>query len=162
MELKKLYVIIAPLAAVLVTGACQSAQRPATLLPGKAGAPTLTAANSGSPASTENQSQAQKPAEPAAKPVPAASADPVADLIAKVEKEYQAGQENYTAGHLEAARQNFDHAFDLLLSSNLEINSDPRLESEFDRSRGTGSLSRNPNLRLLTRRTRLQFRSTPT
>lgn len=133
MELKKLYVIVAPLAAVLVTGACQSAQRPATLLPGKAGAPALKAANSGSPASTENQGQAQKPAEPAAKPVPAASADPVADLIAKVEKEYQAGQENYTAGHLEAARQNFDHAFDLLLSSNLEINSDPRLESEFDR-----------------------------
>src|SRR6201997_2707578 len=133
MELKKLYVIVAPLAAVLVTGACQSAQRPATLLPGKAGAPTLTAANSGSPASTENQWQPQKPAEPAAKPVPAVSADPVADLIAKVEKEYQAGQENYTAGHLEAARQNFDHAFDLLLSSNLEINSDPRLESEFDR-----------------------------
>src|SRR6201984_3150776 len=133
MELKKLYVIVAPLAAVLVTGACQSAQRPATLLPGKAGAPTLTAANSGSPASTENQGQAQKPAEPAAKPVPAVSADPVADLIAKVEKEYQAGQENYTAGHLEAARQNFDPAFDLLLSSNLEINSDPRLESEFDR-----------------------------
>ena len=29
----------------------------------------------------------------------------MADLIAKVEKEYQAGQENYTAGHLEAARQ---------------------------------------------------------
>src|SRR5246127_509277 len=133
MELKKLYVIVAPLAAVLVTGACQSAQRPATLLPGKAGAPTLKAANSGSPASAGNQGQAQKPAEPAAKPVPAVSADPVADLIAKVEKEYQAGQENYTAGHLEAARQNFDHAFDLLLSSNLEINSDPRLESEFDR-----------------------------
>src|SRR5437660_2688832 len=133
MELNKLYVIVAPLAAVLVTGACQSAQRPATLLPGKAGAPRLTAVNSGSPASTENHGQAQQPAEPAAKPVPAASADPVADLIAKVEKEYQAGQENYTAGHLEAARQNFDHAFDLLLSSNLEINSDPRLESEFDR-----------------------------
>jgi membrane-bound lytic murein transglycosylase D len=61
------------------------------------------------------------------------SADPVADLIAVVEKEYAAGQQNYKAGHLEAARQNFDHAFDLLLGSNLEINSDPRLENEFDR-----------------------------
>jgi membrane-bound lytic murein transglycosylase D len=57
----------------------------------------------------------------------------VADLIAVVEKEYVAGQENYKAGHLEAARQNFDQAFDLLLGSNLEINSDPRLENEFDR-----------------------------
>lgn len=62
-----------------------------------------------------------------------ASADAVADLIAKVEKQYQAGQQNYTAGHLEAARQNFDRAFDLLLGSNLEIHSDPRLEAEFDR-----------------------------
>jgi membrane-bound lytic murein transglycosylase D len=57
----------------------------------------------------------------------------VANLIAKVEKEYVAGQDNYKAGHLEAARQNFDNAFDLLLGSNLEVNSDPRLENEFDR-----------------------------
>ncbi|HYZ39060.1 MAG TPA: lytic transglycosylase domain-containing protein, partial [Stellaceae bacterium] len=132
MGLKKLYMVVAPLAAVLVTGACQSAQRSATLLPAKAGPPTLPA--SASPSSTEGQGQAQKQApEPTAKPTSPSSADPVADLIAKVEKEYQAGQENYTAGHLEAARQNFDHAFDLLLSSNLEVNSDPRLESEFDR-----------------------------
>jgi membrane-bound lytic murein transglycosylase D len=133
MGLKRLFVIIAPLAAVLVTGACQSAQRPATLMPAKAGAPPLTA-NSASPSATGSQGQSQKQApESASKPAPAPSADPVADLIAKVEKEYQTGQENYTAGHLEAARQNFDHAFDLLLGSNLEVNSDPRLESEFDR-----------------------------
>src|SRR6201997_4005174 len=133
MGLKRLFVIIAPLAAVLVTGACQSAQRPATLMPAKAGAPALTA-NSASPSTTGNQGQPQKQApESASKPAQAPSADPVADLIAKVEKEYQTGQENYTAGHLEAARQNFDHAFDLLLGSNLEVNSDPRLESEFDR-----------------------------
>ena len=61
------------------------------------------------------------------------SADPVADLIVAVEKEYAVGQDNYKAGHLDAARQNFDRAFDLLLGSNLEINSDPRLENEFDR-----------------------------
>jgi membrane-bound lytic murein transglycosylase D len=79
---------------------------------------------------------------PSSKPVPdlaspattsTRSADPVADLITKVEQEYAAGQDNYKAGHLDAARQNFDRAFDLLLGSNLEINSDPRLESEFDR-----------------------------
>src|ERR1700746_425430 len=104
MKVTNLYVIVPPLAPVLVTGACQSAHRPATLLPAKAGAPTLTAANSGSPASTANQVTPRKPAEPAAKAAPAPSPDPVADLIAKVEKEYQAGQENYTAGHLEAAR----------------------------------------------------------
>lgn len=62
-----------------------------------------------------------------------APADPAADLIAEVEKEYQAGADNYQAGHVEAAKQNFDHAFDLLLESPLDIRSDQRLQDEFDR-----------------------------
>jgi membrane-bound lytic murein transglycosylase D len=67
----------------------------------------------------------------------AKAADPAPDAQTpaplKQVPEYQAGQQNYTAGHLEAARQNFDNAFDLLLGSNLEVHSDPRLEAEFDR-----------------------------
>src|SRR5208282_4065573 len=83
----------------------------------------------------------QKPAaaEPQTKP-PVAQAlqpDPVADLIAKVEKEYQAGQDNYQAGHLEAAKQNFDSAFNQLLGSGFDLRSDShgddRLERELDR-----------------------------
>ena len=67
--------------------------------------------------------------------------DPVANLIGKVEKEYLAGQANYNAGHIEAAREDFDRAFDLLLGSELEISSDPRLENEFERIvEGTSSL----------------------
>ena len=85
--------------------------------------------------------QAPNPAPPEFLPEPSApqpaqvakAADPVGDLISQVEKEYQAGQENYKAGRHDEARQNFDRAFDLLLSSNLDINSDPRLEREFDR-----------------------------
>jgi peptidoglycan lytic transglycosylase D len=90
---------------------------------------------SAQPAPTvENQTSPSKQVpQPATQAARGPSADPAADLIAAVEKEYAAGQENYKAGHLEAARQNFDHAFDLLLGSNLEINSDPRLENEFDR-----------------------------
>jgi membrane-bound lytic murein transglycosylase D len=57
----------------------------------------------------------------------------VADLIARVEKEYQTGQDNYKAGHLEAAKQNFDHAFDLLLSGPVDVRADDRLQKEFDR-----------------------------
>ena len=80
-------------------------------------------------------------AEPKSKPpVPEAlQVDPVADLIARVEKEYQAGQDNYQAGHLEAAKQNFDSAFNLLLGSGYDLrssnsaNSDDRLERELDR-----------------------------
>jgi membrane-bound lytic murein transglycosylase D len=135
MGLKKLYAMIAPLAALFATCACPSAQRPVAMLPGKqATPPALAKATPPSAPQAQNQTSAQKQIpEPAAQSSPAPSPDPVADLIAKVEKEYLAGQDNYTAGHLEAARQNFDRAFDLLLSSNLEVNSDPRLEAEFDR-----------------------------
>jgi membrane-bound lytic murein transglycosylase D len=131
MRLPKLYVVIAPLAATLFTCACQS-HRSAPLLSAKQSAPPGLAAAQPADA-TENQAPQAKPVPEPSNPAMAPSADPVADLIAKVEKEYGAGQENYKAGHLEAARQNFDQAFDLLLGSNLEINSDPRLENEFDR-----------------------------
>lgn len=59
--------------------------------------------------------------------------DPVSELIQKVEREYQTGQDNYKAGHLEAAKQNFDDAFNILLSDTLEVHSDPRLEQEFEK-----------------------------
>ena len=59
--------------------------------------------------------------------------DPVAELIAKAEKEYQAGQDNYKAGHLAAAKQSFDRALNLLETSKLDIRSDERLLREYKR-----------------------------
>ena len=56
----------------------------------------------------------------------------MAELIAKAEQEYQSGEANYKAGHLEAAKQNFDQAFNLLLESSLDLHSDERLQQEFD------------------------------
>jgi len=50
-----------------------------------------------------------------------------------VERQYQTGLANYHAGHTDAARQNFDEAFNALLESKLDIRSDNRLEKEFDR-----------------------------
>ena len=67
------------------------------------------------------------------RPCPKPKRTPSADLIAEVEKEYQAGQTNYQAGHLEAAKENFDRAFNLLLESPLDVGSDERLQKEFDR-----------------------------
>src|SRR5215475_1707399 len=134
MRFQKLYVIIAPLAAVLASCGCQSSHHPAPVLSGKQSTPPAITLATPAPTAEAHP--------PATKPIPgpatrstasSPSADPVADLIAKVEKEYSAGQDAYKAGHLDAARQSFDRAFDLLLGSNLEINSDPRLESEFDR-----------------------------
>src|SRR5580700_398088 len=134
MRFHQLYARIAPLAAILGTCACQSAKRPVAMLPARqASPPAITA--SVNPAATDDPKQVSSPKsapEPLSQTA-APSPDPVADLIAQVEKEYEAGQENYSAGHLEAARQNFDRAFDLLLGSKLDVHSDPRLEAEFDR-----------------------------
>ena len=133
MRLQKLYVRIAPLIAVLAATACHSGKQPVSALPAKQAAPPVIAETT-SPASVPQESKPESAAPlPEITNKPAPSADPVGDLIAKVEKEYSAGQDNYKAGHLEAARQDFDRAFDTLLSSNLQINSDPRLEAEFDR-----------------------------
>ena len=59
--------------------------------------------------------------------------DPVADLIANAEKEYQAGEDKFKAGDLEAAKRNFDHAVDMLLQSPAEIRSDERVQHELER-----------------------------
>jgi membrane-bound lytic murein transglycosylase D len=57
----------------------------------------------------------------------------VGNLIAGVEKDYQAGLDAYKAGQTEAAKQDFDKAINALLESNLDIRSDDRLQQEFDR-----------------------------
>ena len=99
--------------------------------PPQAQAPALVAA------STPPDPHQQKPAaaEPQSKaPVPSAlQVDPIGDLIARVEKEYQSGQDNYRAGHLEAAKQNFDSAFNQLLGSGFDLRSDDHLQRELDR-----------------------------
>ena len=64
---------------------------------------------------------------------PKPQSDPADALIARAEKQYAAGQANYQAGHLEAAKENFDQAFNILLSSNLDVRSDEQLEREFDK-----------------------------
>src|SRR5579863_3475753 len=130
MRIRKLYLLIAAVVALVLGGtACQTAQRPATLLPpGTATAPILSA-----PSSPAHQPDTDAKPVIVAQPGPELTADPAAELIAQVEQEYQAGQDNYKAGHLEAAKENFDRAFNLLLGSSLDIRSDERLQQEFDR-----------------------------
>jgi len=101
--------------------------------PAQAQAPALVAA------SRAPDPPQKKPAASAAEPQQSkpqtgdAAIDPVSDLIATVEKEYQSGQNNYQTGHLEAAKQNFDSAFNQLLGSGFDLSSDDRLERELDR-----------------------------
>jgi len=113
---------------------CQTAQKTSFLPPAQAEAPAIVASNSG-PGQAAQKSATAPVAEPQAKPQTpqALEADPVADLISRVEKEYQTGQDNYHAGHLEAAKQSFDSAFNQLLGSGFDLHSDDRLEQELDR-----------------------------
>jgi membrane-bound lytic murein transglycosylase D len=59
--------------------------------------------------------------------------DPVPGIIAEAEKAYAAGQDDYKAGHLDAAKQDFNHAVDILMQGPVEIKADDRLQQEFDK-----------------------------
>ena len=136
---------------IFCTCSCQTAQKPAAVLP-PATAPALqpaalSPAPQSVPVSKAPQAQVQlttpAPAPPqkatkvqseaAAPAAQATPSDPVADLVVRVEKEYQEGLINFQAGKKEAAKQNFDNAINTLLGSNLDIRSDDRLQTEFDR-----------------------------
>ena len=62
----------------------------------------------------------------------AAKAYKVQQLISTAEKSYHSGVGNYRAGHLDAARVDFDSAVDLLLTSGIDLKSDPQLSDEFE------------------------------
>ena len=137
------------LAVLALFGAsCQTAQKPVPLLPAKT-APALTSTAKTPPPQPPAQQQVQPTAPKVVPPVQsdekpatkteaqAPSSTPVSDsvdeLIANVEKDYQAGLDAYRAGQTEAAKQDFDHAFNALLGSKLDVHSDDRLEKEFNR-----------------------------
>jgi membrane-bound lytic murein transglycosylase D len=126
------YPAILVLAGLAATLACQHPKQQSFSPPAKAQAPALVASAtpSGSPQqqpATTSDSNAKTQA------AQALAVDPVGDLIARVEKEYKAGQDNYRDGHLEAAKQNFDSAFNQLLGSGFDLQSDDRLETELNR-----------------------------
>lgn len=54
-------------------------------------------------------------------------------LAKRVEERFASGEQNYKAGHLEAARHDFDDAVDWLLESGYDPNSDPQLSELFHR-----------------------------
>src|SRR6266404_1992178 len=135
MRITKLSFLIAPLTAgLLASTACQTAKRPATFLPpAQTQAPALKPAAAVPRPIPANVQQPAPPPAPVTAQKPEPKPDPVADIIAQAEKEYRAGRDNYKAGHVEAAKQNFDRAFNLLLGSTLDIYSDERVQQELDR-----------------------------
>jgi membrane-bound lytic murein transglycosylase D len=123
---------IALLSALAATVACQSAHRSGLLTPpAKAQAPALAVVHN----QADPPQKAATPTDPkeTAPIAQAPTTDPAADLITRVEAEYKTGQDDYKAGHLEAARVHFDSAFNQLLGSGLDLHSDTRLERELNR-----------------------------
>ncbi len=94
--------------------------------------------HAGSPQNTPPQVTApalaapQQPTTPAS-PSATQQQQRVQFLIAQVEKAYAAGNEDYRKGRLVEAKAEFDRAVDLMLSSGIDIKSDPQLQDEFDR-----------------------------
>jgi membrane-bound lytic murein transglycosylase D len=125
MTTRRLVVTVAVLLGLAFFTACETdAPKKTSTVPTQAKAPEVTA-----PAPQQNKQQA-KVQEPA-KPKP--TADPAEALIAQAEKLYQAGQANYQAGHLEAAKASFDQAFNILLSSNMDVRNDEPMDREFEK-----------------------------
>ncbi len=149
MRLTHLHLRISALALIaLAASSCQTAQKPVALLPPKS-APPLNASTAAHSSVSNSQSVAAtslNPSGPAAQTTsahqlapsavadtqPTPAADPVATLISSAEKQYQTGLANYQAGKVDLAKQNFDSALNSLLSSNFDVRSDDRLETEFN------------------------------
>ena len=153
MRVAKLEMRIAVLAvAALVGSSCQTAQKPASVAP--PGPPPALSAKAPTPSSSQTAAESSQPkqdqkhdssavsvANSEASP-PKRVSDPVGDLVASVENEYQAGLAKYQAGQADAAKEDFDNAFNALLESKLDIRSDDRLQEEFDRiSKGVNQLN---------------------
>ncbi len=131
--------------AVLIGGlGCQTAQKPTAtnVVPSQAPPPPAkqvkpsksAVAQKTQPASkTETSTQARNQSSAPARPKAQAKPDPVAELIATVENEYQVGLDQYNAGDKDAAKIHFDRAFNLLLESSTEVRSDSRFQPEFDK-----------------------------
>jgi membrane-bound lytic murein transglycosylase D len=112
---------------VMLAGCPQDDAAAAGKLPVRATAPT-TALGTGA-----NVDQATQPTVSTAQAVDnSAKAYKVQELINKAEGAYRSGVDSYRAGHLDAARESFDSAVDLMLTSGIDIKTDPQLSDEFD------------------------------
>ncbi len=141
-------ILSAPLAAALLaTSGCSGSPKAASAKPpARAQAPAIAASKPApqnapsAPKVTAQNSQpaspsAVAPASPAAQVIapPQPATDPVSELIAAAEKKRQSGEENYRAGNLDAAKQDYDAAFNQLMQSGFDIHADERLQQELDR-----------------------------
>ena len=103
-----------PLALIPFVAACGSSRRPQAVV--------VTPASSVATAVPE-----------AAPAPPAPVEDPVVALIAASERHFKAGQTELDEGHVEAAKQEFNRAINVLLESPFGGRTEPRVREHFDR-----------------------------
>jgi membrane-bound lytic murein transglycosylase D len=114
---------------VMLTGCPQDQAAAPGKMPVQSMAPTITAGTSGSAGSGRSAQPAVSAAQAADA---AAKAAKVQQVINKAEAAYRSGVDNYRAGHLDAARLDFDTAVDLMLTSGMDLKAEPQLADEFD------------------------------
>lgn len=85
------------------------------------------------PAPAAPSSTPSSPLMPASSPLVQGQPDPVPAMIAQAEKAYASGRDNYKAGRLDAAKQDFNRAVDILMQGPVDVKSDDRLQQEFDK-----------------------------
>jgi membrane-bound lytic murein transglycosylase D len=121
--------IVACTPLVMLAGCPQSQVATAGKTAPQATAPTIgngpATATAGAPTGQAAQSTAQSVDN-------AAKAYKVQQLINQAEAAYRSGVDNYRAGHLDAARLDFDSAVDVMLTSGMDLKTDPQLADEFD------------------------------
>ena len=125
MRTSALAVMCAPL--VLLTGCPQEDTAAPGKAPVQATAPTITP-----PATTDAAKTSQATQSTEQSVDSSAHAFKVQQLINSAESAYRSGVDNYRAGRLDAARLDFDSAVDLMLTSGMNLKSDPQLADEFD------------------------------
>jgi membrane-bound lytic murein transglycosylase D len=120
--IKRWLISIACAPLVLLAGCPQQQASSSANVPAKAAAPAIApAAANATPAMTQAQTNEL-----------AAKASKDQQLISRAEGTYRSGVANYRAGRLEAARSDFDASVDLMLTSGLDLKTDPQLSDEFE------------------------------
>ena len=127
-----LWIAAVPLLAV---GCEDAAKRPVQARP--------AVAHSAASGASSNASAAQTPATLPPLPLTNSHAKPLTALVSvpdgktylmqKVEEKFASGEQNFKAGHLEAARRDFDDAVDWMLESGYDPNGDAKLSELFHR-----------------------------
>jgi peptidoglycan lytic transglycosylase D len=92
---------------------------------------SATPARSSAQKKTQASSPAPRPAQSSQQP-PAPPTPREQQVITAAKNDYESGMRNYHAGDLVAAKRNFDHAVDTMLSSGIDLKASPQLSDQFE------------------------------